>query len=31
MKALATTLRAVGLLAVLGALVDPGCAQARRA
>jgi hypothetical protein len=30
MKALATAFRAVGLLAVVGALVDPGCAQARR-
>ena len=30
MTATATSLRAVGLLAVVGALLDPGCARARR-
>ncbi|AMY10264.1 hypothetical protein LuPra_03494 [Luteitalea pratensis] len=30
MTAIAASLRAVGVLAVVGALLDPGCAQARR-
>ena len=30
LTAIASSLRAVGLLAVVGALLDPGCAQARR-